>query len=105
MIKKKGIYIEKIPYGNPFTIVYYDGTYLLIGVVNKDGCVPVLYEKYSGTTFKDMETDEKITIKKVINIWCPFGVNYICENVDEFPIIDIKSILRRCVNDENERNN
>lgn len=93
MIKKKGIYIEKKPYGNSFTIVYYDGSYLLIVVVIKDGCVPVLYEKYSGTTFKDVESGEKTTITKVVNIWCPFGVNYICENVDDFPIIDIKAIL------------
>ena len=101
MIKKKGVYIEKIPYDNQFTIVYYNGTYLLIVVVHKDAEVPVLYKKYSGTTFIDVESREITTITKVVNMWCPFGVNYVCKNVDDFPIIDIKAILSRCINDEN----
>lgn len=104
MIKKKGIYIEKQPFGNGFAIIYYDGYHLLVIPINANR-EPYLYIKYSGTTFAEYNTHQLTTMSSVINGECPRGVNYICENVDEFPIIDIKSILRGCINETIERNN
>lgn len=92
MIKKKGIYIEKIPFGNAFTIIYYDGTYVLIVPIN-NSVEPELYKKYSGTTFIDFNK-KRTTLTEIISSYCPFGVNFICDDINDFPLIDIKTILK-----------
>lgn len=91
MIKKKGIYLEKIPYGNAFIIIYYDGKHVLV-VPNKNGDESKLYLKYSGTTFIDID-NKRTTLTEIISSFCPFGVNFICDDLSDFPLIDIKTIL------------
>lgn len=96
MIKKKGIYLEKIPYGNAFTIVYYDGKHVLIVPIN-NGVEPELYIKYSGTTFIDID-NKRTTLTEIISSYCPFGVNFICDDLRDFPLIDIQTILEYRIN-------
>lgn len=91
MIKKKGIYLEKIPYKNAFTIIYYDGVHVLVIPIN-NSIMPELYKKYSGTTFID-KNHKRTTISNIITCWCPSGLNYICEDINDFPLLDIKFIL------------
>lgn len=93
MIKKKGIYLEKQTFGNGYAIIYYDGYHLLVIPINASR-EPYLYIKYSGTTFAEYNTHQLTTISSVIKHECPFGVNYVCDNPCDFPIIDINNILK-----------
>lgn len=105
MIKKKGIYIEKQPFGKGYTILYYDGYHLLVIPINANR-KPHLYIKYSGTTFSEYNNTRKLTTMScVIKNECPLGVNYVCDNPGDFPIIDINYILKVVVKNENERYN
>lgn len=98
MIKRKGIYIEKNEFGKPFSIICYDGNNLVVIPINK-GVKPKLFIKYSGTTFKDIN-GVKTTIKDVVSTYCPKGVNYICDNITDFPLIDINTILKGVLNEK-----
>ena len=100
MLKKKGIYIEKIPYGNAYTVIYYDGIHLLIIPIN-NGVEPNLYIKYSGTTFID-DSHKRVTLSSIIKSYCPFGINFICDNLNDFPLIDIKTILDKMLIEGND---
>lgn len=93
MIKKKGIYIEKQLPNNGYAIIYYDGFHLLVIPINASR-EPYLYIKYSGTTFCEYNTKQLTTITSVIKRECPFGVNYVCDNPCDFPLIDIYNILK-----------
>lgn len=105
MIKKKGVYIEKQSFGNGYSIIYYDGYHLLVIPINASRD-PYLYIKYSGTTFSEYNNTRKLaTISSIIKNECPFGINYVCDNPCDFPIIDINYILKVVIKNENERNN
>lgn len=104
MIKKKGIYLEKQPFGNCYAIIYYDGFHLLVIPINASR-EPYLYIKYSGTTFTEYNTHQLTTMSRVITRECPFGVNYVCDNPCDFPLIDINNILKGVIDRDNKKLN
>lgn len=99
MIKKKGIYIERKNFSGPFHIIYYDGMYLLI-IPIRDGVAPSLYVKYSGTTFINNKDKSRTTIKEVVEKVCPYGLNYVCKDSEDFPIIDVLNVLGVVIDEE-----
>ena len=99
MIKKKGIYIERKNYSEPFHIIYYDGMNLLI-IPLRNGVKPTLYVKYSGTTFINTKDKQRTTIKEVVEEVCPYGLNYVCKSSDDFPILDVFNVLAEVIDEE-----